>query len=402
MDRKDAYARGWISTSRNRPQGSVGQALAIQAGLVHQTGAGLYSYLPLGKKILERIELVVREEMKRAQAVPFSTPILQPASIWQTTGRWDIYGEEMFKLENRQGQQFALGPTHEEIITALIADRISSYRQLPFVGYQITRKFRDELRPRGGLLRAREFEMLDAYSFDQNQEQGARTYQEMRAAYKRILDRLGLDYVEVEADSGEIGGDFSEMFLAKADSGDDAYVLENDKYREAGKDEEGAVKAIEIGHIFQLGEVYTKPLGATFSGKDNQTEVVYGGCYGIGISRLVSAVIEQNHDERGIIWPNEISPFDVIILPLNTTEDVVRETEALVEWLEKNHLEVLVDWRSEKPGAKFNDAALIGIPKSVTIGRGAKDGIVEIEDRKTGQKQEMDWHNRNIAAALKS
>lgn len=395
-------ANDWLMTQRKRPDGAPGAALAAQAGLTCQLAAGLHVMLPLGQRVLERIKAAVCEEVERAGAVPVSLPMLQPAELWQRTGRFEQYGPEMFRLRNRQRQEFCLAPTHEEAITQIAGELLTSYRRLPFVAYQVGRKFRDELRPRQGLARAREFEMLDAYSFDLDADTSTRSYERMRAAFARGFERLGLDTVTVFADSGQIGGSFSEMFLAPASSGEDGYVLEQARAREAKPGDRDVRSAFEVGHVFQLGERYSLPLGALIAGADGVERPLFGGCYGIGVSRLIPALIEQHHDERGIVWPRAVAPFDAVILALGDSEQVLAEAGALERALREAGFDVLVDARPVSAGVKFNDAALIGIPTRLIVGRGAGEGRIELERRERAERLEITWREARLASLLEA
>ena len=535
---------------------TVSHQLLLRAGYIRKAGAGIYSYLPLAQRVLRKIEAIVREEMDKAGGKEVLMPIIQPRELWEQTGRWDVYGEEMFRLVDRHQRYFALGPTHEEIITSLVDGDAHSYRDLPLLLYQIQNKYRDEIRPRFGLMRGREFIMKDLYSFDIDEEGLDLSYRKMYAAYNRIFQRLKLRYRVVEADSGAIGGNESHEFMVLADTGEDeivfcergdfaanvdkaACVFRDDGPHEdkqamqkihtpemrtikdlvefTGQPEQRQVKTlmyyadgqlvaailrgdrelneikfknvlgcqelhmaddasvraavgagfgslgpvslnvkvyadleiagmrnftcganeddyhytnvnperdfvpedyvdirnavvgdscpscgqplhtargIEVGHVFKLGTKYSQAMNATILDQQGQAVPMVMGCYGIGISRTMAAAIEQNHDENGIIWPMPITPFQVIIVPVNAKKENQMETAlSLYTELQERGLEVLLDDRDERAGVKFKDADLIGIPVRITVGSKAlQDNQVEVKKR---------WENEiyNIAIA---
>ncbi|WP_457644470.1 proline--tRNA ligase [Persephonella sp.] len=526
----------------------------IRAGFIRQLAAGLYEYLPLGFRVLKKIEGIIRKYMDDAGALEVLLPILAPAELWQETGRWDVYGKELFRVEDRKGRFFALGPTHEETITDLVRKNIRSYKDLPKNFYQIQTKFRDEARPRYGLIRGREFIMKDAYSFDISEEWAVKSYEIMKEAYKKIFDELGLDYLMVEADVGAIGGKYSHEFVVKVPNGEAhivfcdncgyaanveaaKYEFELDKLppedekplekvhtpgvssvedvsRFLGIDQKKIVKTLvyilddgtavavlirgdrelnetklinyfkvldchlasseelkdlgivegfvgpigldipvyadisvkdlhnfvvganeedyhyinvniprdfkpvdfvdfstaregdpcpvckkplnettglEVGHIFLLGTKYSEALKAYFVDKDGREKPIVMGCYGIGVSRLMAAAVEQSHDENGIIWPESIAPFKLHILALNMKDNQIKTVaEDIYTKAKEKGIEVLFDDRDISPGAKFKDADLIGIPYRIVVGRGVKNGKVEIQTRKDGKKEEID------------
>ena len=548
-------SRQLIPTIKETPADAevVSHRLMLRAGLIRQVASGLYTWLPLGLRVVRKIERIVREELTASGAQEVLMPVVQPAELWQESGRWPKYGPELLRLQDRHHRDFCLGPTHEEIITDLFRREVQSYRQLPCNFFQIQTKFRDEIRPRFGVMRAREFTMKDGYSFHVDQESFDVTYQEMYDCYGRIFSRMQLDFRAVEADTGNIGGANSHEFHVLASSGEDIIVyategsyaanlekavsrapgprppakqkmatvptpgvgsiaevagllevmpnqclktlvvhgeeglvalalrgddelnvikaaklpgvrspvtfaseaeiegavgckpgslgpvglslalyadreafaladfvcganedgrhhtgvnwdvdvsigagrvvdIRNVKAGDPAPDGRGALaflRGIEVGHIFQLGSVYSEPMGATVLDKDGNSIAPIMGCYGIGITRLVAAVIEQNHDEVGIKWPAPIAPFHVHLLPLNyhKSEAVRTAADDLYDRLQKANVEVLLDDRDERPGVKFADADLIGIPHRVTIGdRGLKDGVMEYLNRRTGEK----------------
>lgn len=524
--------------------------LMLRAGLIRQSTSGVYTYLPLGLKVLTKIENIVREEMNRAGAQELLMPAIQPAELWKESGRWDAYGPELMRLKDRHGRDFALGPTHEEVVTKIVKDEVKSYKKLPVIVYQIQNKFRDEVRPRFGVLRAREFIMKDAYSFDTSFEGLDESYDKMYEAYTKVFTRCGLNFRAVVADSGAMGGKDTHEFMALSEIGEDtiAYSDESDfaanieiapvkatytksdeplkpmklyetpgqktiedvsqflnvpkeklikamlfiadekpvlvlvrgdhevndvkvkhlfeaqmvelateeeteKYLgtkpgyvgpidvkedvrivadeavsaivngvcgankednhyinvNVGRDfqveqfadlrmiQEGDpspdgkgmirfTKGIEVGHVFKLGTRYSETMGAYFLDENGRSKPMIMGCYGIGVSRLIAAIIEQNHDEHGIVWPASVTPFHVHLIPVNLKdENQARLAEELYETLLDEKLDVLLDDRDERAGVKFNDADLFGFPIRVTVGKKAGEGIVEVKIRKTGE-----------------
>ena len=542
-----------ISTTKETPADAevISHQLMLRAGLIKRIAAGIYTWMPLGLKVVRNVERVVREEMENAGAVEVAMPVVQPAELWQESGRWEQYGPELARLKDRHDRDFCLGPTHEEVITELAKSEIKSYKRLPINYFQIQTKFRDEIRPRFGVMRSREFVMKDAYSFHEDHASLEKTYWRMHEAYSTIFDRLGLDYRPVEADTGSIGGSHSHEFHVLADSGEDdiAFSTESDfaanvelaealtpdavpaepepmtvfdtpdtktidalekKYGVAasasiktlfveGEDgelvalvlrgdhqlnqikaeklpgisqplkmaREEAVKAatgasfgslgpvgldarivvdraasvlsnfvcganeddkhlrgvnwhrdittfevadlrtvaagdpspcgkgqveikrgIEVGHIFQLGTKYSEAMRAEVLDQNGKSVPMSMGCYGIGITRIVAAAIEQNNDENGIIWPEAMAPFSVVLIPLgmDKSETVAEATEALYADLQARGVNVAMDDRKERPGVKFADCELIGIPLRVTVGeRSLADGVVEIQGRREAE-----------------
>ena len=399
------WSRYFIPTLKENPLGTeaVSHQLSLRAGLVHMLTSGVYSYLPLGLRVLRRIENIIREEMNNAGATELFLPCLHPIELWKKTGRDQVLKDVMIKFQDNRGREMCLGPTHEEVITDLVQNFVQSYRQLPVVLYQIQTKFRDELRTRFGIVRACEFIMKDAYSFDRDKAGLDQNYQLMHEAYKKIFKRCGLDVVILKADSGAMGGDLSHEFMVPAPIGEDVIVscsacgfqggVKEDM--EEGKScpecKKGKLKkqiAIELGHIFQLGTKYSVAQGANFVDEDGKQKPIIMGCYGIGVSRVIAAIIEKNNDEKGIMWPMEVAPFDVEILPLQTSknDEIMQLAHVYYKDLSKQGLEVLVDDREESSGRKFNDADLIGMPVRVTIGkRNLAEGKVEIKIRKTNE-----------------
>ncbi len=530
--------------------------LMLRAGLMRQLASGVYTYLPLGYKAIKKVSEIVREEMDRAGAQELLMPAIQPAELWQQTNRWEGYGPNMMRVKDRHEREFALGPTHEEVVTSLVRDEVKSYKKLPINLYQIQTKFRDEYRPRFGLLRGREFIMKDAYSFDATEEGLDLSYQAMYDAYNRIFTRCGLNFRAVEADSGDIGGDVNHEFMVLTEIGEDtiAYctscdyaanieraeviyklkklnapleelkkvatpgirtvvgqaefmnisvdsiiksilfmvdnvpvlvlvrgdhevneakvknilaaetiemaseediikifgakpgfvgpigiesikiiadyavkdmvnastganetdmhysgvnperdfrvntytdlrnVIEGDSCPKCGSSIQFA-RGIEVGHVFKLGNTYSKPLEALIQDESGQQKDMLMGCYGIGVSRTVAAVVEQHNDENGIIWPKEIAPYLVHLVPVNYEDQDQKElADALYQELRDKKVDVLLDDRKERVGVKFKDSDLIGIPLRVVIGKRANEGIVEIKLRRSGESFEVERH----------
>lgn len=391
-----------INTTKDIPKDAVIEShkLLIKSGAIRQIAAGVYTYMPLANRVLKNIENVVRDEMDAIGAAEIFMPVLQPSELWKQSNRWGAYGDELMTMEDRHGREFALGPTHEEIVTFSVSDILNSYKKLPITLYQIQTKFRDEMRPRFGLMRGREFTMKDAYSFNESQESLDKSYSLMEEAYKKIFERLEIEYRIVEADSGEIGGIESAEFMALAEIGEDtiAYsdsgdfaanteicsLQEGDLAPDGGKI--NFAKTIEIGHIFKLGTKYSESFKTKFQTSDGKMEHVKMGCYGIGVSRLIMTIIEQHNDENGIIWPKSISPFMVHIIQGDMkNSEHISVAEKLYTQLKEANIDVLYDDRTERMGSKFADADLIGVPCRITVGRDIKDGKVELKYRKSGE-----------------
>ena len=398
-----------LGTQRENPADAeiISHQLMIRAGLIRQVSSGIYNWLPLGKKILQKVENIIRKEMDVAGGQEILMPMVQPASLWEDSGRIDQYGQELLVFLDRHENKFCLGPTHEEIITDLCKNLLTSYKQLPVTLYQIQTKFRDEIRPRFGVMRSREFLMKDAYSFDLDKDGLDRSYAIMKETYIKIFDNLGLDYRVVKADSGAIGGSDSEEFHVLADSGEDLLAFSDkseyainaelltelqegqDPYSLDGKpspDGKGLLrlkKGIEVGHIFKLGKKYSQTLNLRIQGENSDIHPEMG-CYGIGASRIVAAAIEQNHDEKGIIWPKALAPFEVAVVEVNPKkkEEISNQCSDIYNLLKENDIEVLWDDREKRPGVKFNDMEVIGIPITVIIGeRTLETGEIEIKKR---------------------
>jgi|TARA_B100001939_G_scaffold53436_1_gene42637 prolyl-tRNA synthetase len=410
-----------LGTQRENPADAeiISHQLMIRAGLVRQVSSGIYNWLPIGKKVLQKVENIIRMEMNIAGAQEILMPMVQPASLWEESGRIDQYGQELLVFLDRHENKFCLGPTHEEIITDLCKNLLTSYKQLPVTLYQIQTKFRDEIRPRFGVMRSREFLMKDAYSFDLDKESLDQSYSVMKEAYKKIFDSLGLDYRIVKADSGAIGGSDSEEFHVLADSGEDLLAFSDkseyainaelltelqdgqDPYSLEGKpspDGKGLLKlkkGIEVGHIFKLGRKYSEILNLRIQGENNDIHPEMG-CYGIGASRIVAAAIEQNHDEKGIIWPKALAPFEVALVEVNPKkkDEIKEKSSEIYNLLKENDIDVLWDDREKRPGVKFTDMEVTGIPLTIIIGeRTLETGEIEIKKRQDEKPQLVSHQN---------
>lgn len=410
-----------LGTQRENPADAeiISHQLMIRAGLVRQVSSGIYNWLPIGKKVLQKVENIIRKEMNIAGAQEILMPMVQPASLWEESGRIDQYGQELLVFLDRHENKFCLGPTHEEIITDLCKNLLTSYKQLPVTLYQIQTKFRDEIRPRFGVMRSREFLMKDAYSFDLDKESLDQSYSVMKEAYKKIFDSLGLDYRIVKADSGAIGGSDSEEFHVLADSGEDLLAFSDkseyainaelltelqdgqDPYSLEGKpspDGKGLLKlkkGIEVGHIFKLGRKYSEILNLRIQGENNDIHPEMG-CYGIGASRIVAAAIEQNHDEKGIIWPKALAPFEVALVEVNPKkkDEIKEKSSEIYNLLKENDIDVLWDDREKRPGVKFTDMEVTGMPLTIIIGeRTLETGEIEIKKRQDEKPQLVSHQN---------
>ncbi|MCU0666608.1 MAG: proline--tRNA ligase [Candidatus Omnitrophica bacterium] len=375
--------------------------MMLRAGLIRMLISGVYSYLPLGLRVLKNIEKIIREEMDTAGAAELLLPALQPKELWEKTGRDAVLGDVMIRFVDRRGRNLCLGPTHEEVVTDLVKSYVFSYRQLPLVVYQIQTKFRDEIRPRFGLVRGCEFVMKDAYSFDKDTAGLEKNYHVMYEAYKRIFKRCGINILVVEADSGVMGGKISHEFMAGAREGEDSvYSCAQCNLAKPFKDGQIApvcqacntamekISALELGHVFQLGTKYSESLGANFADeKDNPVPFIMG-CYGIGVSRLLPAIIEHNHDANGIVWPRQVSPYDVLIIPLDINDSkIMDQALSFYKKIQGHDLEVLLDDRDERAGVKFKDADLIGVTAQVIIGKEyLKTGNLELKLRRGNEK----------------
>ncbi len=396
------WTKCFIPTLKEAPKEaeSISHKLLLRAGMVRMLMSGVYSYLPLGLKVLNNIENIIRQEMDNCCAYEVLLPALQPLELWQKTGRDKDIGEVMIQFTDRRGRKICLGPTHEEVITELVKSHVSSYKQMPLILYQIQTKFRDEIRPRFGLVRGCEFIMKDAYSFDKDEAGLDKNYNAMYEAYKRIFKRCGLKFLTTEADSGLMGGKVSHEFMVPARDGEDMVLFcPNCKSVKSFKEGESQncpkckekadkISAIEVGHIFKLGTKYSQALEANFLDAQGKLSPLIMGCYGIGVSRLISAIVEQNNDEFGIIWPDEVSPYKLIILPLDVTDQKITELAMQVynELLDSG-VEAILDDRDERAGTKFKDADLLGIQLQIILGRDAvKNNTLELKIRRNQEK----------------
>ena len=380
------WSLAYIPTLRETPAEAeiASHRLMLRAGLIRKLSAGTYSYLPLGMRILLKVIRIIREEMTRAGALEVLLPALQPAELWKRSGRYDKMGPEMVRFKDRHGKEMVLGPTHEEVITQLVTGELRSYRDLPKTLYQIQTKFRDEQRPRFGVIRSCEFLMKDAYSFDRDAAGLNVIYDRMYDAYLRIFKRCGLETIPVQADTGVMGGDDSHEFMVLANSGEDtvvrcpgcswaasqdraAKVVKENACPECGKPLQ-PLPAIELGHIFKLGTKYSASMEAMFLDEDGKQKPFIMGCYGIGVSRILPAVIETHCDEAGIRWPASIAPYLAVIIPINLDDAATREAAEILhrEALEAG-LEVLLDDREVSGGVKMKDADLIGFPVRIVL-----------------------------------
>ena len=398
----------FIPTLKDSPQDAevISHQLMLRAGMIRKVSSGIYTWLPLGLKVLRKIENIVREEMDQSGAQEVLMPMVHPKELWEETKRWDKMGPELLRLKDRHDREFCLGPTHEEVITDLVRNNVKSYKELPLNVYQIQTKFRDEIRPRYGVMRGREFLMKDSYSFNLDEISLQETYLLMRNTYKKILERIGLEYKIVKADSGAIGGDTSEEFHVLAENGEDTIAVSDasefaintelllndgeDISSLEGKpspDGNGIIeikKGIEVGHIFQLGKVYTELMKVNVLNQEGKAIDLFMGCYGIGVSRLVAAAIEQNNDEKGILWPESIAPYEVNIVAIGYTKEpkIAEAANDLSEQLKSMGYEVIVDDRKDGYGIKMKDAELIGVPVNIIIGnKFIESGEVEIKHR---------------------
>ncbi|SDD63126.1 proline--tRNA ligase [Kordiimonas lacus] len=422
-------SRYFLPTLKETPADAqiASHRLMLRAGMIRQGAAGIYSWLPMGLKVLRKIEQIVREEQDAAGAQEVLMPTIQAADLWVESGRYDDYGDEMLRIEDRHGRKMLYGPTNEEMITDIFRKEIKSYRDLPKNLYHIQWKFRDERRPRFGVMRGREFLMKDAYSFDLTAEDGQKSYNAMFVAYLRTFARLGLKAIPMRADTGPIGGDLSHEFIVLAETGESEVFFDKafdglDPMVEAaaGADLQPIVdewtshyaatdeihdadncpvdagnlitgRGIEVGHIFFFGEKYSKPMNATVQGPDGDTVPVQMGSYGVGVSRLVGAIIEACHDENGIVWPEAVAPFKVGLMNLRAKdEECTAACDKLYQQLTAAGIEVLYDDTDTGAGAKFANMDLIGLPYQLAVGpRGLKNGVVEVKDRKSGEKLEL-------------
>ena len=382
--------------------------LMIKANMIKPIASGIYTWLPLGTIILKKVENIIRAELNKGGCLEIIMPLVQPKDLWDESGRSKEYGPELLGFKDRNQRDFFLGPTHEEIITDIAKKEITSHKDLPKTFYQIQNKFRDEIRPRFGVMRAREFLMKDAYSFSLDEDSMHDIYSNMKKIYKNIFDLIGLDYKIVSADSGSIGGDKSEEFHVLANSGEDTLAFSNesdfainielldekdpDKIEGMnspdGKGKLSLKKGIEVGHIFELGTKYSKAMNLKVQ-KDNKLQDVFMGCYGIGVSRIVAAAIEQNFDDEGIIFPKAISPFNCYIVLINpkSNKDLSKKIDKIYSKLIKCGIEVFLDDRDLNPGIKFRDANLMGVPFQLVVSDKIDDDSVELINRENQKKE---------------
>jgi prolyl-tRNA synthetase len=414
----------------------VSHRLMLRAGLIRQSSAGIYSWLPLGYRVLHKIEQIVREEQDRAGAIELLMPTIQPAELWRESGRYEAYGKEMLRISDRHEREMLYGPTNEEMITEIFRAGARSYKDLPRILYHIQWKFRDEVRPRFGVMRGREFLMKDSYSFDLDKEGAVRSYNKMFVAYLRTFARMGLRAVPMRAETGPIGGDLSHEFIILAETGESQVYCHKDLIEmpvpPADVDYDGDVtpyvrertalyaatedvhdpkrfdqdvppdmqltaRGIEVGQVFYFGTKYSEPMGAKVQGPDGELVTVEMGSYGIGVSRLVGAIIEASHDDAGIIWPQSVAPFDVGLINLKVGDaETDAACKAFYERLQAAGLEVLYDDRDDRAGAKFAAMDLIGLPWQLIVGpKGLKSGEIELKERATGAR-----HSLTFDAAL--
>ena len=408
------FSKLFVPTVKEDPSDAelISHKLMVRSGMIKRNAAGIYSWLPLGFKVLKKVEEIVRKNLNNFDAEEILMPMVQPAELWKESGRYGEYGKELLKFDDRSNRGFVLGPTHEEIICEIFRSHPKSYKDLPVNLYQIQTKFRDEIRPRFGVMRSREFLMKDAYSFDIDEKGLVKSYGKMKDAYISIFDEIGLDYRIVKADSGNIGGDVSEEFHILADSGEDLIAVSNssdfaanvevlnydkDPSELEGKkspDGKGKLKikrGIEVGHIFQLGQKYSQAMNVGVKDMNGNSIHPFMGCYGIGVSRIVAAAIEQNHDDRGIQWPDKITPFGVNIICLDPESDeIMKVCSEIYSILQKSGFDPLLDDRDIRAGIKFKEHELLGIPYSIIIGpNNFKNTKLEFGIRAQNEKIDM-------------
>ncbi len=423
----------------------VSHQLMVRAGMIRQTASGIYTWLPLGLKVLRKVEKIIREELDKSGALEVLMPTIQPAELWQESGRYDAYGKEMLRIKDRHDRDILYGPTHEEVITDIFRKNVTSYKDLPKNLYQIHWKFRDEIRPRFGLMRGREFLMKDSYSFDIDEASAKKTYNLMYETYFKIFRRMGLKPMAVRADTGAIGGDLSHEFHLLAETGEsaifydkkfdeiyaqmdlegvastlfkgevDAFASEASKLRDEGvaslqslyamademhvpekcpipADQVAVRRGIEVGHIFNFGLKYSKAMEAGVMGPDGAKIYPNMGSYGIGVSRVVAAAIEANHDANGIVWPKEIAPFQVALINVRAGDELCDKVcDEIYSKLQAQGVEVIFDDTKASLGQKLSIADLIGVPTQIIVGpKSAAAGKVEVKDRKSGEKKEVE------------
>ena len=427
-------SRYFMPVLRDTPKDAeiVSHQLMLRSGMIKQSAAGIYSWLPMGLRVLQKISAIVREEQNRAGAIEVLMPTIQSADLWRESGRYEAYGKEMLRITDRHDRDVLFGPTAEEVVTVIVRDTIKSYKDLPKNLYNIQWKFRDEVRPRFGVMRGREFLMKDAYSFDLTPEAAVAAYNRMFVAYLRTFARMGLKSVPMRADTGPIGGDLSHEFIILAETGESQVFCDKDLIDGAipsadtdfGSDLSGIFKAwttkyaateemhdaarfeaevpqerrvsargIEVGHIFYFGTKYSAPMGCQVQGPDGKLVTLQMGSYGVGVSRLAGAIIEASHDAAGIIWPAAVAPFEAGIVNLKTGDEATDAACAdFYGKLVKAGVDVLLDDRDERAGGKFTTMDLIGLPYQLIVGpKGVKAGEVEIKVRKTGERETLNY-----------
>jgi prolyl-tRNA synthetase len=427
------FSRAFLPVLKESPASAevVSHKLMLRAGLIRQTAAGIYAWLPLGFRVLSKIEQIVREEQDRAGAQEMLMPTIQPAELWRESGRYDAYGPEMLRIRDRHDREMLYGPTNEEMLTAIFRDEAKSYRDLPRTLYHIQWKFRDEVRPRFGVMRGREFLMKDAYSFDLNEEAARLSYYTQLLAYLRTFQRMGIRAVPMKAASGPIGGDLSHEFIVLAPTGESevfydsafeemdwqqsdlahgdagglkalfdqvssTYAATDETHDEARwadvpEDRRRTGRGIEVGHIFYFGDKYSAAMGLRVSGPDGQMIAPMMGSYGVGVSRLVGAIIEASHDEAGIIWPDSVAPWSVGLVTMRADDEpTVAAADDLYSRLGAAGVEILYDDRDERGGVKLGTMDLLGLPWQLIVGpRGIANGQVELKRRSTGEREEL-------------
>ncbi|MEM9577717.1 MAG: proline--tRNA ligase [Pseudomonadota bacterium] len=425
--------RYFLTVLRENPAEAqiVSHRLMLRAGMIKQNSAGIYSWLPLGFKVLRKLENIVHEEQMRAGHIPMLMPTLQPADLWRESGRYDAYGDELLRIRDRQDRDMLYGPTNEEMITDIFRAHVGSYKDLPLTLYHVQWKFRDEMRPRFGVMRGREFFMKDGYNFDLTKEDALHAYNRHLVSYLRTYERMGLQAIPMRADSGPIGGDDTHEFLVLAETGESEVFYDSavtdltfgdrdidydsvdqcksimeeftnlyartdethdeELFSKVPEDRRRTARGIEVGQIFYFGTKYSEAMGATVQGPDGKPTPVHMGSHGIGVSRLVGAIIEASHDDKGIIWPEGVTPFHCGIVNLKQGDaEADAACEALYTSIKALGLDPLYDDRNERAGGKFATMDLIGLPWRITVGpRGLKNGVVELTSRKTGKSTEL-------------
>jgi len=413
----------YLPILRDKPLNAevISHQLMLRAGMIKQQSSGIYSWLPLGLKVLRNVERIIREEMDRAGALEITMPCVQSADLWRESGRYDSYGKEMLRMKDRHDNDLFFTPTAEEVAVDIMRHHVNSYKDFPKTFYQIQWKFRDEIRPRFGVMRGREFYMKDAYSFDLNEESAIKTYDSMINVYFNIFSRMGLKSIPVRADTGPIGGDLSHEFHVVAETGESDIFYDNAIDIELGKDNPDvkkirslyamademhvesncnvkaenlvARKSIEVGHVFYYGTKYSAAMNTTFMSSEGKASYLHGGCYGVGVSRLVAAIIESSHDEKGIIWPESVSPFLVSIINLHIkNEESTNISDTLYKEFSKRDIDVLYHDTDVSAGTKFAKNDLLGIPfQIISSSKLALENKVEIKNRKTGEVEIIDY-----------